>query len=157
MSYGIVHPPCLIRSCLRFSIITVNTLVTRWCQNLVLGWWRSPPLQMFPLVNHMNTTTSQFVKKVNCWIVPFVLSWPLHLPSSSTLTYTSSPKHTHTYTLRHTPTTPYVSGWQGERHIKGWGTLEVEQKKHQWFPNLVTSFPPTALHFLHLSSLDLWL
>lgn len=149
----------LKRSRLKLSIITVNTLVICWCQNLVLAPWCHRLLQMFSLVNHMNTTTSQFIKKVNCWTVPFVLSCSPHLPSFSTLTYTPPAPcpniRTHTpSTLSHTPTTLHVSGRQGERRIKEWGTSEVEQKKHQWFPNLMTS-----CHQLHctFSSTLLWI
>lgn len=52
---------------------------------------------------------------------------------------------THTPPIIHPPHCTSVA----ERGIKGWGTLEVEQKNHQWWP-------PAALHFLHQSPLDLW-
>lgn len=54
------------------------------------------------------------------------------------------PKHTHTFTLCHTPTTLYVSGRHGESDIKEPGTLEVEQKQNPWFSN-----PMTSCHQLH--------
>ena len=79
--------------------------------------WRGRLPQMFFLMNHRNA--SQFVKKVNCWALPFVLSWTIHLASFFTITYTSPPPtrpntRTHTpSTLRHTPTTLHVSSRRG--------------------------------------------
>lgn len=66
--------------------------------------------------------------------------------------YPQQHAHTHGHTVRHTPTSLYVScrrGLQGRRCIKEWGTLEVEQKKHLSFPGSDEQLPPTAALYLH--------
>lgn len=131
---------CLERSCLRLSLIIVNTLVTCWCQKpgdvvaccRCSSWWIT--------WTHHNLSKRLTVEHLHLFCPePFISP-----PFSPSRTHPPTPRRpntrTHTpSTLRHTPTTLHVSGRRGERRIKEWGTLEVEQKKHHWFPNLVTS------------------
>ena len=107
-------------------------------------------------MNHMNATTSQIVKKVNFHWFHLLRPDPFIFPPLS-CSRTHTPSGMHTYTLRHTPTTLYVSGRQrGEANKRARDfvgraeeTFVVSRSDKQ--------LPPPALHFLHHSPLDLWL
>lgn len=112
-------------------------------------------------MNHMNTTTSQFITKVSCWTLPFVPSWALHLPSFSTLTYISPlpSKHTHTYTLHLQSYTHHSPRqWQtGGEAYKGVRDFRDRAEETSVFSKSGDQLPPTALHFLQHPPLDLQL
>lgn len=119
--------------------------------------WRGPPLELFPLWI-TDTTSMQFVKKVNYPTVPFVVSWPLHLPSSSTLTYTHPLHETQTHARTHPPPSvihppPCTSAAGGERHIKSEGLWLWSRRNISEFRSYDQLPPPV----LSITSLDLWL
>jgi len=114
---------------------------------MVSAQWRRRPLQMFPMSQKGEVFSGSICSVLN----------PSSTPSSSTLTYIRPPPtprstlHPPSYT--HHPVRQWQSGVEAYKRVKDFGGRAEETSVDS---RSCDQLPPTALHILHHSPLDLW-